>query len=131
MNGVESVGSTSYVDPVLRVMAAMGEQSTIREEGRFTGGKAGMEGALKLSGDFVRQAMTDTGFVNLQAGGAESIEAFVRLTAGQEDNAEGGLEPAAAAELAAHTGTQLAGDVSLAMRVLTRVDSARVAALLK
>jgi len=90
-----------------------------------------MEGALKLSGDFVRQAMTDAGFVNLQVGGAESIEAFVRLAARREDNAEGGLEPAAAAELAAHTGTQMAGDVNLAMRVLTRVDSARVAALLK
>ncbi len=130
MNGVESVGSTNYVNPVLRVMATAREQSTIREEGRSTGGQARMGEALQLSGDFVRQSVTETGFINIQAGGAENIEAFVRLTTEQNDNAQAGIEPAVAAELAVYTGTQMAADVNLAARIMGRVDPARATALL-
>jgi hypothetical protein len=131
MNGVESSGSTNYVDPVLRVMATSKEQSTIREEGRPTGGPAGMDGALKLSGDFVKQAMTEIGFVNIQAGGTESIEAFVRLADAQNDSAEAALEPAAAAELAVQVATQMGGEANLALRIMARLDPARSAVLLR
>jgi len=90
-----------------------------------------MAGALELSGDFVRQAMTENGFVNIQARGAESIEAFVRLTTMTDDNSPAALEPAAAAELAVQVGTQMAGDANLAMRIQARAEPVRGTILLK
>lgn len=131
MNGVERVGSTNSIDPVFRVTGTSQEQSTIQEEGQSSKGSAGMAGALELSGDFVRQAMTENGFVNIQARGAESIEAFVRLTTMTDDNSPAALEPAAAAELAVQVGTQMAGDANLAMRIQARAEPVRGTILLK
>jgi hypothetical protein len=93
---------------------------------------AGMRGALEMSGDFVRQAMRDRGFVDIQASNVQMIEAFAQYEPGLEyEIMEVGLDPAAAAEVATLMGTQTPGDMNQVLRIVAHVDPARVAALLK
>ena len=75
--------------------------------------------------------MSEAGFIDLQADSVEQMKS-IRRTGVQSTGGTGvSLDPVAAAESMAHTGAQITGDVNLALRILARVDPARVAALLK
>jgi hypothetical protein len=91
-----------------------------------------MEGALKLSVDFLKQIMTEIGFVNINASSVDKMKAFVQHTSQPEPGMEVSLDPvAAAAEMATLTGAQILHDANLALRIQAQMDPARVAALLK
>lgn len=129
MSGTEGIGIAGSINRILRTMGT-GESSPASQGDR---GKksAGMEGALKRSGDFLRQAMSEAGFVDVHAGNIEKLKMFVKLRLSQEEPTQVSLNPVAAAELAAHAGAQVTGDVNRALRILAEIDPARVAALLK
>jgi len=127
MNGVESTGSAGFTNRVPPVTGTENGRPTSNQEWK----RVGMEGAMKLSGDFIKEVMMEVGFVDIHASSTDKIEAFVRHTSQQEQGVEVSLDPVAAAEMAALTGAQLQQDANLALRILARVDPARAAALLK
>jgi len=127
MNGIESMGSTGFINRVPGVTGTEGGQSTTHQNWKH----AGMEGALKLSGDFLKQTMTEIGFTDIHASSIDKMQAFVKHTSKQEQGVDVSLDPVTAAEMAALAGAQILQDANLALRIQAQVDPARVAALLK
>jgi hypothetical protein len=126
MNGVESIGSVSSYGPP-RVNNAAEGQATTQENEK----SAGMDGALTLSNEFLRQTMAEMGFVDIKADGVDRMKVFLQRGCGTPDEQGLGLDSLAAAATAAHVGAQIAGDANLASRIMGQVDPERVAALLK
>jgi len=127
MNGVEGIGSAGVTNRVPRVTGTAAGQSTKNREKK----PVGLEGALKMAGDFVKHQMAEIGFVDLQGGHIDQIKLFVQHVNTPEPEVETGLDPVTATELAARMGAQIAGDINQALRVMTQVEPERAAALLK
>ncbi len=127
MNGVESIGSASFFYGLPRVASAAEGQSTTQQNTKA----AGMESALTLSDQFVRQTMSEMGFIDLKADGVDQMRVFVEQGCAAQEEQGLGLNSFAAAASMAHAGAQITGDANLASRIMGRVDPMRVAALLK
>jgi hypothetical protein len=127
MNGIEGIGRAGFINRVPHVTGTQSGQPTANQDRR----PAGMEGAMKLSGDFLKQTMAEIGFIDIHAGGIDKVKTFVRHASGQKQEVEIGLDPVTAAEMATLAGAQIMGDADQALRIQAQVDPARVAALLK
>ncbi len=127
MNGVESIGSASFSYGLPRVNNAAEGQSTTQQDKK----PVGMDGALTLSDQFLRQTMTEAGFIDIRADCVDRIDLFVERGCATSDEQGPGLDSSAAATVAAQAGVQIAGDAHLASRIMARVDPVRAAALLK
>ncbi len=126
MNGVENIGSAGFYGSP-RVNNAAEGQSTTQEDEK----SAGMDGALTLSNEFLRQTMAEMGFVDIKADGVDRMKVFLQRGCATPDEQGLGLDSSAAAATAAQVGAQIAGDASLASRIMGQVDPMRVAALLE
>lgn len=127
MNGVESIGSASFYYRLPHVNNAAEGQSTTQENRK----SAGMDGALTLSNEFLRQTMAEVGFVDIKADGVDRMKVFLQRELTTPDEQGLGLDSFAAAATAAHVGAQIAGDANLASRITGQVDPMRVASLLE
>lgn len=131
MDPIQSAGGAAYADGVRPVVQTTDSSSATDRFGPTQHKPAGMEGALKLAGEFVKQTMRNDGFVDIQANGAEMIEMFVRYEPSQQYEVEAANNPAAAYKLATLLGAQLSDNANQALQMMARVDPERVAALLK
>jgi hypothetical protein len=131
MDTIQSAGGAAYANGVRPVVQATENSSVTDRFGPTQHKPVGMEGALKLAGEFVKQTMRDDGFIDIQASGAEMIEQFVEYETSQQYEVEVATDPAAAYKLATLLGAQLSDNANQAMQMMARVDPERVAALLK
>jgi len=131
MNRIESAEGAACTGG-LRLFTQTSDASSTKDRSAPTADQeAGMEGALKLSGDFVRQTMRESGFVDIQANGVEIIETFTQYEPPEQYAAEVSLDPAAASEVATFMRIQMPEAVNQILRILAHVDPSRVATLLK
>jgi len=131
MNPIQSAEGAAYAGGMRPVAQSSGKSTPKSRAVQATEKPAGMEGALQLSGDFVRHLMRERGFVDIQASGVEIIETFTQYEPPPEYDAQVGLEPGTATEVATLMKTQTPDDMNQILRILAHVDPARVAALLK
>jgi len=131
MNPVQSAEGAAYAGGMRPVARSSGKSTAKGRAVQATEKPAGMEGALQLSGDFVRHLMRERGFVDIQANGVEIIETFTQYEPPPEYDTQVGLNPGTATELATLMKTQTSEEMNQILRILAHVDPARVAALLK
>jgi hypothetical protein len=131
MNPVQSAEGAAYAGGMCPVAQSSDKLSTKGRSVQTPDRSAGMEGALQLSGDFVRHLMRERGFVDIQANGVEIIETFTQYEPPPEYDTQVGLNPGTATEVATLMKTQTSEEMNQILRILAHVDPARVAALLK
>lgn len=131
MNPIQSAGGAPYAGGMRPVAQSSDKPAAKSRSVRTTEKPAGMEGALQLSGDFVRHLMRERGFVDIQANGVEIIETFTQYEPPPEYDTQVGLNPGTATEVATLMKMQTPDDMNQILRILAHVDPARVAALLK
>ena len=131
MNRIESAQGALYADRARPATTAPHKPSGQDRSNQTPGKPAGLDGALKMSSEFIRQTTSKAGFIDVQAGSIEKLEASLRYEPPQRYDTEVSLDPVTAVEVAGHMGPNTMGDVNLILRILAQVDPARVAALLK
>ena len=131
MNGVEGVEGTSWSTRYLANAAKKpGEEAPSRYFVEAHESGAGMDGALTLGREFLGENLSSSGFTDVRAGIVTGLKTFLEQGLSQPQEVETGLDIRMAGELATLTGAQVTGEVNLVLRILARVDPARVAALL-
>ena len=131
MNGVEGVGSPSWSTRFSANAAkkpAEEARSSHLIEAYESG--AGMAGALEMGREFLGENLASSGFTDIRAGIVTGLMTFLEQGLLPPQEVETGLDVRMAGELATFTGAQVTGEVNLVLRILARVDPARVAALL-
>jgi hypothetical protein len=132
MNPIQSAEGAACAGGMRPVTHASSSPSTKGRSTEPQGKRAGMKGALELSSNFVRQAMMEGGFVDIQATHVQMIEAFTQDgPAAESGPTDTDIDLAAASDLAARMETQTPDDGNQAMQAVADVDPNRVAALLK
>lgn len=130
MNAIEGAGGTDRLNRLL-IEAAQAPRGS--EEGGLEGEsttKAGMEGALTLSKQYLSASLSEGGFVDLRAGSLARMEAFVERALAKPEPGELAMDPRMAGEIAAQLGGELAADANQILRILARVHPEYVARLL-
>jgi hypothetical protein len=130
MNPIEGAGGTDILNRLLIEAAQAPRRS---EEGSLEGEskpKAGMEGALTLSKQYLSASLNDRGFVDIHAGSLARMEAFVEHSLAEPDPGEIAMDPKMAGEIATQAGAELAADADQVLRILARVHPDYVAMLL-
>jgi hypothetical protein len=90
-----------------------------------------MQGALTMVKEFIRESISEAGFMDLRADNVARMRTFVERGTAVEEEAQAALDPGTAAEVVAALGADLPHDMNAVLRIVARIDPKRVAALLR